>query len=63
LDVDGASNSKGACIGLVLTIPDGCIIEQSYSLGFRATYKEAEYKAVIAGLKLKITLGVTKLEV
>jgi len=49
LNVDGASNGKRAGVGVVLTTPDGFIIKQSYTLGFRATNNEAEYEAVIAG--------------
>jgi len=63
LNVNGMLNSKGAGIGLVLTTPNACIIEQSYTLGFRATNNEAKYEAVIAGLKMVATLGVTILEV
>jgi len=63
LNVDGASNSKGAGVGVVITTPDESIIEQSYTLGFRATNNEAEYEAVIAGLKMATTLGVAEFEV
>ena len=61
--MDGASNSKGAGVGVVLTTPDGSIIEQSYTLGFRATNNEAEFETVIAGLKMATTLGIMELEV
>jgi len=40
---------------LVLTTPDGSVIEQSYMLGFRATNNEAEYEAVITGLRMAAT--------
>ena len=43
--------------------PDGSIIDQSYTLGFGATNKEAEYETIIAGLKMATTLGVMELEV
>ena len=39
---------------LVLTTPEGSIIEQSFTLGFPAT-NEDEYEAVIAGLRMAIT--------
>ena len=61
LNVERASNSKRAGVGVVLTNLDGSIIEQSYTLGFRATNNEAEYEAVIAGLKMATTLEVTEL--
>ena len=63
MNVDEASNSKGDGVGLVLITPDGSIIEQFYTLGFQTTNNEAEYEAVIVGLKMATTLGVTELEV
>jgi len=63
LNVDGASNSKGVGIGIVLTTPEGSIIEQSFTLGFHASNNEAEYEVVLAGLRAAITLEVTGLEV
>ena len=63
LNVDRASNNKGFRIGIILTTPKGSIIEQSFPFGFLATNNEAEYEAVIAGLKITATLGVTGLEV
>ena len=38
-------------------------IEQSYILGFPATNNEAKYEPLIAGLRMTMTLGVTRLEV
>jgi len=63
LNLDGASNGKGARVWIVLTTLDGSVIEQSYTIGFRATNNEPGYEAVIAGLRMVTTLGVTKLEV
>jgi len=63
MNVDGASNSKGTCIEIVLTIPQGSITEQSFTLGFPASNNEAEYETVLTGLRAAITLGATRLEV
>ena len=63
LNIDGASNSKGVGIGIVLTTPEGSIIEQSFTLSFPASNNETEYEVVLAGLRATITLGVTRLEV
>lgn len=52
LFVDGSSNRQGAGAGVLLISPDGEIIEQSIRLGFKASNNEAEYEALIAGLKL-----------
>ena len=61
--MDSASNDKDARIGIVLTTLEGCIIEQSYTLGFRATNNEVEYETVIACLKMVATIEIAKLEV
>jgi len=63
LNVDGASNIKGSGIGIILTTPEGTIIEQSYTLSFPTTNNEAKYEVVIAGLRMATTLGVFRLEV
>ena len=57
LNVDRASNDRGAGVGIVLTTPEGFIIKQSYTLGFRATNNEAEYEALIVGLKMMVPSG------
>ena len=44
-------------------MPEGSIIEQSFTLGFSATNNEAEYEAFIAGLKMVATLGLARLEI
>ena len=38
--------------GVVLVSPDRQILEQSIRLGFKASNNEAEYEALIVGLKL-----------
>ena len=63
MNVDGASNSKRAGIKIILTTPEGSIIEQSLTLGFPASNNETEYEVVIVRLQTAITLGVTGLEV
>ncbi|XP_056854988.1 uncharacterized protein LOC130509719 [Raphanus sativus] len=61
LYVDGASSKQGSGIGLRLTSSAGETIEQSYRLGFSASNNEAEYEALIAGLKLALSLGIREL--
>ncbi|MGJ8488650.1 ribonuclease HI family protein, partial [Glaesserella parasuis] len=46
-----------------LETPDGNQIVQAIRCGFKATNNEAEYEALIAGLKLALELGVKTLEV
>ncbi|KAL6273710.1 hypothetical protein ACE6H2_024402 [Prunus campanulata] len=52
LRVDGASNQKGAGAGVVIITLDGTLLEQAITLGFPASNNEAEYEALLAGLRL-----------
>ncbi|XP_075633842.1 uncharacterized protein LOC142606364 [Castanea sativa] len=54
---DGASNRKGARIGVVLITPEKLILEKSLRLGFPATNNEAEYEALLAGAQMVRYLG------
>ncbi|XP_074282596.1 uncharacterized protein LOC141607135 [Silene latifolia] len=47
LNVDGASNMKGAGVGLVLKSPQGDLLVQAVRCEFKATNNEAEYEALI----------------
>jgi ribonuclease HI len=51
LYVDGAANSKGSGLGIVLISPGGELLEQSVRLGFGASNNEAEYEALLHGLR------------
>ena len=59
--MDGASNAIGAGAGIVIVTPEGIWLEHSFKLGFRASNNEAEYEALLAGLK--IILGMVAREV
>ncbi|KAJ8618285.1 hypothetical protein MRB53_014471 [Persea americana] len=48
--IDGSSISKRASADIVLQYPEGLIIEQALTLGFKASHNEAEYEALIAEL-------------
>ncbi|XP_021827603.1 uncharacterized protein LOC110768210 [Prunus avium] len=63
LYVDGASNSQGCGAGLVLISPNATEVEYALRLGFRASNNEAEYEALIAGLRLAKELGAKKIQV
>lgn len=52
LHVDGFSSKQGSGIGIRLTSPTGEVLEQSFRLVFHASSNEAEYEALIAGLRL-----------
>ncbi|KAK2371898.1 hypothetical protein QL285_073098 [Trifolium repens] len=61
LSVDGASNIRGSRAGVVLEGPDGVLIEQSLRFAFKASNNQAEYEALIAGMKLAREMEVTDL--
>ncbi|XP_059627720.1 uncharacterized protein LOC132270558 [Cornus florida] len=61
LFVDGSSNQMGAGIGIKLQTPEGTSLSQALRLEFRATNNEAEYEALLAGLKLAKELKVRNL--
>ncbi|KAF8104275.1 hypothetical protein N665_0175s0004 [Sinapis alba] len=59
---NGASSNKGSGIGVHLQSPTGKLIEQSFRLGFAASNNEAEYEALIAGLRLTKVVGAKRLQ-
>ncbi|XP_064992418.1 uncharacterized protein LOC135629158 [Musa acuminata AAA Group] len=63
LHVDGSANSRGVGAGLVLLAPDGRSFERSLRFGFKATNNEAEYEALLAGLRLALEMQVATIRV
>ena len=61
--VDGASSALKARVGIVVITLEGIKLEHSYRLGFKASNNEAEYEALLAGLRVVSNLGVKKVEV
>ncbi|XP_077242600.1 uncharacterized protein LOC143883127 [Tasmannia lanceolata] len=57
LFVDGSSNKQGSGAGLILTGPDGLSIEYVLRFCFKASNNEAEYEALIVGMKLALEVG------
>uniref|UniRef100_A0A2N9IAR1 Uncharacterized protein n=1 Tax=Fagus sylvatica TaxID=28930 RepID=A0A2N9IAR1_FAGSY len=51
LYIDGASNSRGSGLGVVLTAPQGQMMELAIRLGFPASNNVAEYEALLHGLR------------
>ncbi|XP_010424375.1 PREDICTED: uncharacterized protein LOC104709463 [Camelina sativa] len=62
LHVDGASSKMGSGAGVRLTSPTGEILEQSFRLAFSASNNDADYEALIAGLRLAHEIGVKKIQ-
>nr|KYP72226.1 hypothetical protein KK1_004813 [Cajanus cajan] len=60
LHVDGSSNSKGGGAGIILEGPNQVNLEQSLKFGFKVTNNQAEYEALLAGLRLARDLGARK---
>ncbi|XP_034218921.1 uncharacterized protein K02A2.6-like [Prunus dulcis] len=52
LFVDGSSNAQGCGAGLVLVSPDKVALEYALRFKFQASNNEAEYEALLAGLRL-----------
>lgn len=63
LSVDGSSNIKGSGAGIVLEGPGELILEQSLCFRFQNNNNQAEYEAIISGLKLAKEVGVSHLMV
>ncbi|GJS56176.1 reverse transcriptase domain-containing protein [Tanacetum coccineum] len=63
LFTDGSSCVDGCRVGVILTDPEG--VEFTYALRFlfEATNNEAEYEALIAGLRIAEKIGVQSLQV
>ncbi|XP_034200611.1 uncharacterized protein LOC117615606 [Prunus dulcis] len=63
LRINGASNQKEAGAGVVITTPDGTVLEQAITLGFLASNNEAEYEALLSSLRLAKELAIKKLAI
>ena len=63
LSKDGASNSQGSSVGLILTSPDEIDMEYTLRFGFQASNNKAEHEAVIVGLNLAHSMEAVQMEV
>ena len=61
--MDGASNTLGAGARLIVITPKGIKLEHSFKLGFKASNNEAEYKALLAELRVVSDLGAKEVKV
>jgi len=62
LSIDGSPNKKGCDVGIILEGPGKIAVEQSIRFGFETSKNQAEYEALIAGLRLAKDLGVQNLK-
>ncbi|XP_074377037.1 uncharacterized protein LOC141718555 [Apium graveolens] len=63
LYVDGAVNGNGAGSGIVPVSPEGHKLQSCIHFGFKVTNNDAEYEALITGLKLALEMKVENLYV
>ncbi|CAN1314902.1 Transposon Tf2-8 polyprotein [Linum perenne] len=63
LYVDGASSKNGAGAGIVLKSPQGILHETALRFSKTQTNNAAEYGALIAGLKMAKSMGVSHLKI
>ncbi|XP_057742915.1 uncharacterized protein LOC130961187 [Arachis stenosperma] len=63
LYVDGASNSEGSGAGVYLTDRSELQAEQSIKFSFQTSNNQAEYEALLAGLRLAQSLNITHLQI
>ncbi|XP_012852918.1 PREDICTED: uncharacterized protein LOC105972502 [Erythranthe guttata] len=61
VNVDGSSTATGGGACIVLTSPDGDEFEYAQRFDFKASNNEAEYEALIAGIRLALAAGARKL--
>ncbi|RDX88965.1 Retrovirus-related Pol polyprotein from transposon 17.6, partial [Mucuna pruriens] len=63
LSVDGSSNQAGSGVGVILEGPDGILIEQNLHFDFKASNNQAEYEALLAGMRLALEIEAKRLTV
>ncbi|XP_074374612.1 uncharacterized protein LOC141715023 [Apium graveolens] len=63
LYMDGSSTTERCGAGLILISPEGFTIQQAITFAFKATNNQAEYEALISGLRLAKSLGISKMVV
>ncbi|XP_027362525.1 uncharacterized protein LOC113870124 [Abrus precatorius] len=61
LHIDGSSNRLSSGAGVILEGPNTVTIEQFIRFGFKASNNQAEYKALLAGLRLAKEMGVKRI--
>ncbi|KAI5350779.1 hypothetical protein L3X38_003670 [Prunus dulcis] len=63
LFVDGSSNAQGCGAGLVLVSPDKVALEYALRFNFQASNNEAEYEALLAGLRLAKEMDARQIQI
>jgi ribonuclease HI len=63
VNIDGSSTKEMSGAGVILVSPEKDKFEYALQLRFRATNNEAEYEALLAGLKLSKSMGIRALTI
>ena len=61
--MDGTSSAARAGARIVIITPERIRLEHSFRLGFRASNNEADYEALIAGLRAVLDMGAQEVEI
>ena len=61
--MDSASSAMGAGTKIVIITLEEIRLEHSFKLGFRASNNEAEYEALLAGLRAILGMGAWEVEI
>ncbi|KAL0426481.1 UNVERIFIED_CONTAM: Ribonuclease HI [Sesamum latifolium] len=61
LHVDGSSTTQGSGAGIVITTPQGEDLEFAIKFGFKASNNEAEYEALVIGMRMAHETGARRL--
>ena len=57
INTDGLSTQKGGGVGIVITSPEKSVLKYGVQLKFPITNNEAEYEALLTGLRIARALG------
>ncbi|KAK0603543.1 hypothetical protein LWI29_006081 [Acer saccharum] len=63
LRVDGSTNTHGSGAGVVVSTPERDSVECALRFDFKAINNQAEYEALVAGLKVCTVLGADEVEI
>nr|KYP59175.1 Retrovirus-related Pol polyprotein from transposon 17.6 [Cajanus cajan] len=62
INEDGSLNYRGSGAGVILEGPKGIVLEQSLRFRFKASNNQAEYEALLAGLRLAEDMGASRIK-
>ncbi len=63
IHINGSSTKNASGVSVILKSPEGNVIKRAIRLQYATTNNEAEYEALLTGLKLAKALGATELDI